>query len=212
MQLYTKNHITNQNILVTSWVPNYGIGPTIDEPVPIILWCRSATVQQYTVGHVPTWTDAVVGAWHCYVWNTNCYIPYSIYRSRMCQLRSCGLWLRGSMRLDKLVPRAKVHLKPVPIPGRQCEVLFHWYAYNAGFSIALELRFGLDRYRRCALWRHGDTKTSRFCPALCARIVFCINLGAIAFELCDTYRKREGACPGVSGMAAKCAEIICASE
>ena len=28
----------------------------------------------------------------------------------------------------------------------------------------------------------------------------------------DTYRKREGACPGVSGMAAKCAEIICASE
>ena len=43
-------------------------------------------------------------------------------------------------------------------------------------------------YRRCALWRHGDTKTSRFCPALCARIVFCINLGVIAFELCDLWR------------------------
>ena len=43
----------------------------------------------------------------------------------------------------------------------------------------------LHRYRRCALWHHSDTKTSRFCPALCARIVFCINLGVIAFELCD---------------------------
>ena len=31
-------------------------------------------------------------------------------------------------------------------------------------------------------------------------------------ETQDTYRKREGACPGVSGMAAKCAKIICASE
>ena len=43
-------------------------------------------------------------------------------------------------------------------------------------------------YRRCALWRYGDTKTSRFCPALCACIVFCINLGVIAFELCDLWR------------------------
>ena len=43
-------------------------------------------------------------------------------------------------------------------------------------------------YIRCALWRHGDTKTSRFCPALCVRIVFCINLGVIAFELCDLWR------------------------
>ena len=42
--------------------------------------------------------------------------------------------------------------------------------------------------RRCALWRHGDTKTSRFCPALCTRIVFCINLGVIVFELCDLWR------------------------
>ena len=32
------------------------------------------------------------------------------------------------------------------------------------------------------------TATSRFCPALCARIVFCINLGVIAFELCDLWR------------------------
>ena len=43
-------------------------------------------------------------------------------------------------------------------------------------------------YRPCALWRHGDTKTSRFCPELCARIVFCINLDVIAFELCDLWR------------------------
>ena len=43
-------------------------------------------------------------------------------------------------------------------------------------------------YRRCALWRHCDTKTSRFCPALCACIMFCINLSVIAFELCDLWR------------------------
>ena len=43
-------------------------------------------------------------------------------------------------------------------------------------------------YRRCTLWRHGDSKTSCFCPALCARIVFCINVGVIAFELCDLWR------------------------
>ena len=32
------------------------------------------------------------------------------------------------------------------------------------------------------------TKTSRFCPALCARIMFCINLGVITFELFDLWR------------------------
>ena len=25
----------------------------------------------------------------------------------------------------------------------------------------------------------------------------------------DTYREREGACPGVSGMAAKCGKVLC---
>ena len=50
------------------------------------------------------------------------------------------------------------------------------------------IRIVHELYRRCALWRHGDTKTSRFCPALCTRIVFCINWGVIAFELCDLWR------------------------
>ena len=53
------------------------------------------------------------------------------------------------------------------------------------------IRYGATQCYHCfrLCWSnvhgHGDTKTSRFCPALCARFVFCINLGVIAFELCD---------------------------